>query len=126
MRRQRYRDEYDHTRRRHICDLNPIELIWANIKHKIRSGGASRSTVADISSLGKETLDSLTEKEVKDCVGHSIKEEDYYREKDGELPDDDMPTPTLIINLETDDSTDEDEDNETAKELTDSDESVEF
>lgn len=51
------------------CELNPIELIWAQIKNSV----ASRNTtfkIADVKELFLQAINSIGEEEWKKCIDH--------------------------------------------------------
>ena len=84
------------------CDLNPIELIWANIKNHVARHNTTWK-MAEVEKLCKEAVSLVTMQNWKDAVAHCQKlEEDYWR-KDGLIED---RVGELIISLGEDSDTD--------------------
>ena len=79
------------------CELNPIELIWAQVKHFV----AKRNTtfkMTDVKNLVKEALESITADKWKKCCEHVIKIEDYYEQTEGIM----QAIDPVIIHLDSD------------------------
>ena len=69
------------------CNLNPIELVWGDIKQHI---GIENSTfkLKDVQDMVMHEFDRITPDKWAKCVNHVIeKEEKRYWEKDGMQPD---------------------------------------
>ena len=87
------------------CNLNPIELVWGDIKQHI---GIENSTfkLTDVQNMVHAEFDRITPEKWAKCVQHVIeKEEKRYWEKDAMQPD----IEPVIISL---DSSDDDSDDE--------------
>ena len=83
------------------ADLNPIELIWGQIKHDI----ATRNTTfkgKDLVSLVTSGINNITKEYWKKCVQHTTDVEDTYIRNDGVLP----AVDNFIIQLAESDSSD--------------------
>ena len=60
-----------------LCELNPIELVWAQVKHFV----AKKNTtfrMSDVKKLVEEGLESITPEKWKKCCDHVIELENYY------------------------------------------------
>lgn len=58
------------------CDLNPIELIWANLKIKV---AAQNVGSRDVKQLAEEAFNSITPETWKNCCQHvEMLEKEYY------------------------------------------------
>lgn len=51
------------------CDLNPIELIWANVKQKV---AAHNLGSRDVKQLAEEAFNSITPETWKNCCNHVV------------------------------------------------------
>ena len=77
--------EHGHTSLRlpaYHAHLNPIELVWAKIKHDV----AIRNTtfkLRDIKVLTTQAIDGVDREYWGKCVDHVVKEEDSYWKRDG-------------------------------------------
>lgn len=95
------------------CELNPIELIWAQVKSHV---GRNNKTfkMAEIKELTKQAILKIGATSWTKCIEHVIKEENKMMELDGLIDNaTDEPTPRFIINVsEGSESTDLDECNE--------------
>ena len=63
------------------CELNPIELIWAQVKRFV----AQRNTtfkMKDVEALVREGLDRVTSGDWKNAISHVHKIEEQYWESD--------------------------------------------
>lgn len=93
------------------CELNAIELIWANVKGFV-AGQNKTFNVNNVLDLFKQGLRRIDDKTWKAAVSHVKKIEDHYREKHHVL---DMAIEPLVIRVrpQDDDSSasDADEDN---------------
>ncbi|KAI8421740.1 hypothetical protein MSG28_002580 [Choristoneura fumiferana] len=64
------------------CELNPIELIWAQVKSFV--GRKNKTfTMAEIKILLKEGLARIGAEEWAKCVSHVLKEEEQMKKLDG-------------------------------------------
>ena len=66
------------------CELNPIEMIWAQLKMYVRKRNTT-SKIKDVERLVHEGIDSITPEAWKNCIRHVIDQENYFWEKDSEL-----------------------------------------
>lgn len=81
------------------CELNPIELVWAQIKGHVASNNKTYK-MAEVKSLFEEGLQKVTAERWKSCIDHVIKIEDRMFNLDNLI--DDVVEP-FIINTEEDD-----------------------
>lgn len=94
------------------CELNPIELIWAQAKgHVARNNKTFK--MAEIKELLSEGVNKITAAEWQGCISHTIKEEDKLCNLDHLI---DSVCDTFVIQVgESDDSSnisDDSDDNE--------------
>lgn len=78
------------------CELNPIELIWAQIKSHV---GRNNKTfkMAEIKELTREAIAKIDAASWTKCIEHVIKEENKMMELDGIIDKaTDAPTPFII------------------------------
>ena len=85
------------------CDLNPIELIWADVKRYVATNNSTFKK-KDTKHLIEEAFESIDAKKWENCCNHVKKIESEYRARDNIQPTRVNP---IIINL--DDSSDESE-----------------
>lgn len=64
------------------CELNPIELIWAQVKGYIGKNNKSFK-MAEVKELLKEGLNQISAVSWKKCIDHIIKEENKMMQLDG-------------------------------------------
>ncbi|KAL0879226.1 hypothetical protein ABMA27_003009 [Loxostege sticticalis] len=98
--------EFGHTVVRlppYHCDLNPIELIWANAKQKVAAKNVGSK---DIKEITMEAFDSITVQDWKNACEHIKKIEKEYYDRGRTLYDD---IDQLVIQLGDDSSSSEDE-----------------
>ncbi|CAH2108017.1 unnamed protein product [Euphydryas editha] len=82
------------------CELNPIELIWAQVKgHVAQNNKAFKLT--DVRNLFEEGIKKITATEWSKCVSHVVKEEEKMSRLDMLI---DNITDTFIINVTESDS----------------------
>ncbi len=88
------------------CELNPIELIWAQVKRKIAVENR-KFTVKGVEELAKKAITEVTAGNWQKCIEKVIKVENEWWEKD-KLTD--IEVDPLVIEQDSDnDSEDEDE-----------------
>ena len=66
------------------CELNPIEMIWAQLKLYVRQRNTT-GKIKDVEKLVLEGIDSITPEDWQNCIRHVIDQENYFWEKDSEL-----------------------------------------
>lgn len=90
----------------YMCDLNPIEFIWAQIKRKIREKNISTLTLDRLLSLTQEAIDAITATEWENVCKHIIEIENSYWDKDNLLEE---AMENLELNIQETDSEDPDD-----------------
>lgn len=85
------------------CELNPIELIWAQVKGDIASKNVTFK-LKDLKNLLPEALNKITAENWRNCENHTIKEENKMKELDQII---DHVTDQLIIHVGEDSSSSE-------------------
>ena len=93
-----------------MCELNPIELIWAKLKMLV----AERNTTFKLKDVQQHVHDVMSEIDASDwskTCGHVIKIEREYRQVEGIIDE----HPPVIINLESDNSDVSDSDDSDAE-----------
>ena len=88
------------------CDLNPIELIWANIKNYVARKNTTWK-IKDVHNLCMEAVAQVTPTNWRDAIQSTIKREDQYWKTDGILEE---RVGELIISIGDTDSEDSDQD----------------
>lgn len=88
------------------CELNPIELIWAQVKGEVRRNNTTYK-MSELKNLLTDSLTKVTAEQWKKCVEHVIKEEQRMWDLDGMV--DELIEP-IIISLNEDSSTEDDSD----------------
>lgn len=83
------------------CELNPIELIWAQIKSEVASKNKTFK-LAEVKELVLKALENVSSTHWKNCVEHVIKEELKMCKLDGII--DNLIEP-IIISLGADSDT---------------------
>lgn len=79
-------------------DLNPIELIWAQVKNNV----AKRNTtfkLAEVQKLAEEEFAAVTQEDWQKCCSHAQKFEKSYLENEVTV---DVQTEQIIINISAD------------------------
>ena len=91
------------------CELNPIELVWAQVKHHVAKNNTT-FRMSDVKKLVTEALGSITAEKWKKCCEHVIEIEDYYEKSKRIL----QGIEPVIIHLDSDveSSVDEESDSE--------------
>ncbi|KAJ8910153.1 hypothetical protein NQ315_007482 [Exocentrus adspersus] len=91
----------------YCCELNPIELAWAQTKQFVRElNPTGELTIANMISLTQQALASISSKHWQSFVNHVIKIENKFWETDARLED---CVDQFVINVgdaESDDSSD--------------------
>ena len=106
----RQHGHYIHRLPPYHCELNPIELIWAQIKYIVAVEN-SNFKMSDVHALLKKAISNISPEKWQACERHVIKlEEKLFRDEvmlDTTLPEDQLNTFRFYL---SDDSSDEDED----------------
>lgn len=84
------------------CELNPIELIWAQIKNEVASNNVTFK-LSNAKILLQNAIQNVTADKWKNCIKHVIAEEEKMFKLDGLV--DDLQEP-FIIQLGNDSDTD--------------------
>lgn len=93
------------------CQLNPIELIWAQIKNEVRKKNSnSNQSLKNVEDIVKTAIARVTAEDWKKCIEHTRKVEEEYRRKD--LAKDHVYE-QFLINLEEESSDDMEFEDET-------------
>ena len=82
------------------CELNPIELIWAQVKGHVAQNNKTFK-LTDVRNLFQEGIQKITATEWSKCVSHVVKEEEKMSRLDMLI---DNITDTFIINVTESDS----------------------
>lgn len=94
------------------CELNPIELIWAQMKGYVGKNNKSFK-LPEVRRLTEEAIIKIGAAEWQKCIEHVIKVEDKMMTLDGIMDactDNPNPTEEFIIHV-SEDSSDSDDDN---------------
>ncbi|TFK57758.1 hypothetical protein BDN72DRAFT_782883 [Pluteus cervinus] len=59
------------------CELNPIELVWAQVKHYFRE--RADGTFPTAKKLAIESLNSVSTEKIRRCFSHCWRYLDHYR-----------------------------------------------
>ena len=88
------------------CELNPIELVWAQVKGYATDHNKD-FTMRAIEQLAREGVENVTAAKWKKCVDHVIqKVENHYRTSDGVVK---QAVESLVIEVGAEDSSDSEE-----------------
>lgn len=87
------------------CELNPIELIWAQVKGYVSKRNKTFK-LPEVKSLFEEGLNSVTAHDWEKCVEHVKNEEKKLWKLDDIIEEMEEETRRCIINLDDDDSDD--------------------
>ena len=88
------------------CELNPIELVWAQVKGYAADHNKD-FTMRAIEQLAREGVENVTAAKWKKCVDHVIqKVENHYRTSDGVV---EQAVEMLVIEVGAEDSSDSEE-----------------
>lgn len=86
----------------YYCILNPIELVWSQLKHSVRKGNLTPSLSDSVVRLIRKEADNVTGNLWKNCIKHVIQCENAFL-SESEFPE-------IIINLNDSEESDFDED----------------
>lgn len=96
------------------CELNPIELIWAQVKNNVAKKN-STFKMSEVKKLLLEALQDVTSENWKKCVSHVIKEEDKMWDLDTTM-DVVVDLQPLVIRLDEDVSSSSESESESESE----------
>lgn len=85
------------------CDLNPIELIWSQLKRFVRSRNTT-GRLEDLERLLLEGVQLITPEDWAGCCRHVVGLEQRYWEEDGMMED----IEPVVVNLRSDSSSSDD------------------
>lgn len=89
------------------CQLNPKELIWAQIKEDIRKNNSnSNQKLKIVEGLTKKAIDKVTAENWQKCMENTRKKEEEFRRNDIVV---NHMIEKFVINIESDSSGDEDD-----------------
>ncbi|XP_029055141.1 uncharacterized protein LOC114882418 [Osmia bicornis bicornis] len=88
----------------YMCNLNPIELVWAEIKHKIRQRNISTLTYTELETAIKEIIPEISPTSWENYCKHTENIEQRYWQRDSVLE-------TLMDNLSLNGNSDTAEEN---------------
>lgn len=92
------------------CMLNPIELIWAQVKSEIkRKNSNANQNMKIVEEITLEAINKITADQWQKCIDHTVRIEEDYRKNDRAV---DHLIEKFIINLTSDDSSEEEIPNE--------------
>ncbi|XP_047022563.1 uncharacterized protein LOC124634839 [Helicoverpa zea] len=87
------------------CELNPIELIWAQMKGYVAQNNKSFK-LKEVQQLLPQALANITAEKWQSCIAHTIKEEERFCQLDGIM---DEVVERFIINVGESSSSSEDD-----------------
>lgn len=94
------------------CELNPIELVWAQVKHYVAKNNTT-FRMSDVKKLAIEGLESVTPEKWKKCCDHVIEIENYYEKSERIL----QAIEPVVIHLDSDmESSDSEEESDSETE----------
>ena len=93
------------------CELNAIELIWAQVKGAVAKANTSMK-MKDVMALTKQAMADITREQWAKVVQHTVGVERNYWKSDGLLENIDP----IIIHLICDDSSDSESDDDKEEE----------
>lgn len=96
------------------CELNPIELVWAQVKGDVARNNTTFK-LNDVKKLMENALNKVTPERWKNCVSHVLKEEDKFWQLDNLV---DITLDPIVISVNTQDS-----DSDSEMEISDEEES---
>ncbi|GBP10051.1 hypothetical protein EVAR_77490_1 [Eumeta japonica] len=85
----------------HHCELNAIELVWAEVKWHVARNNASFK-LKDVKKLLLEGLQNVTAEKWRDCVQYVAKEGDEFYDRIDEIID--TTIDSLVLNVDDSDS----------------------
>lgn len=88
------------------CELNPIELVWAQVKGEVARKNTSYK-LQDVEKHMRKAMENVTSDNWKNCVKHTMKEEEKMWKLDSIIENTIEP---IIISTATDTSSDESSD----------------
>jgi transposase len=91
------------------CELSSIELLWSQMKRRIRAKSTPNSKIKDVVDIGREVLQSIPSEFYKNFDNHVLKLENFFYNIDGCV---DVFFDPIIINLEDDSDLSESEESE--------------
>lgn len=77
------------------CELNPIELVWADVKGYVARNNTTFK-FTDVKKLLKDGLSAVTTEKWKNCVNHVLKIEEKMRGMDNIIDD---TVDRIVINV---------------------------
>ncbi len=89
------------------CELNPIELIWAQLKRKIATENRT-FRINDVRQLAEMVAAEIPNENWDKCIAHARKVEREYWDKDGLM--DEIEVQPVTIDLDDDDEDDDESD----------------
>lgn len=89
------------------CQLNPIELIWAQVKDDVQKKNSNSSQkLPVIKELTEKVIDKVTAENWQKCMAHTRKVEEEFRRNDIAV---NHMVEKCVTNIANDSSSDEDE-----------------
>ena len=80
-------------------ELNPIELIWAQIKGYVAANNTTFK-IKDVKKLAEEAFTKVTDRNWMQAVKHTLKVENLFRKKD--FPDNLPSVPPVVFQVKPD------------------------
>lgn len=77
------------------CELNPIELVWADVKGYVARKNTTFK-MADVKKLLQEALGNISAEKWQNCISHVIKEESKLDRLDNNV---DKTVDSFVINV---------------------------